>query len=79
MKKEVVCRDCGNEWVAKADRYGLFQGGRGFPTCPICGGDGCNPNDYADYTCPYCGHHWRQYGNGGLVLGCVPRCPECEC
>lgn len=78
MKKDFICRDCGYTWSLMPDSDGLFNG-RGFPSCPHCGGDGCNPNDYADYTCPYCKHQWRQYGNGGLVLGCIPNCPECGC
>ena len=78
MTRDFICQDCGNTWSEKPDKDGLFHG-RGFPACPSCGGAGCNPNDYADYTCPYCGHQWRWYGNGGLVLGCIPHCPECGC
>lgn len=32
---------------------------------------------YADWICPYCNYEWREEGNGGLVLGCVPNCPKC--
>lgn len=36
-----------------------------------------DPSDYGDFSCPYCGHEWRNYGNGGLVLGMWPNCPKC--
>ncbi len=78
MKKDFVCRGCGHTWSMTEDEDGLFDG-YGVPPCPLCGDAGCDPNDYADYTCEYCGHKWRQYGNGGLVLGCIPRCPQCHC
>ena len=76
-EKEFICKGCGHTWTMTEDEDGLFDG-YGVPPCPICGESGCNPNDYTDYTCEYCGHQWRQYGNGGLVLGCVPRCPKCH-
>lgn len=78
MTKDFICRGCGHTWSMTEDEDGLFNG-YGVPPCPICGDSGCDPNDYRDYTCDYCGHQWRQYGNGGLVLGCVPRCPRCRC
>ena len=78
MTKNFVCKGCGHTWSMVEDEDGLFNG-YGVPPCPICGNSGCNPNDYRDYSCEYCGHQWRQYGNGGLVLGCIPRCPSCHC
>ena len=62
----------------KADEDGLFDG-YGLPPCPLCGEPGYDPNDYGDFIClnPSCEHEWRNYGNGGLVFGCVPNCPEC--
>ena len=78
VKKDFICRGCGHTWTMTEDKDGLFNG-YGVPPCPICGDSGCDPSDYADYTCEYCGHKWRQYGNGGLVLGCIPRCPHCHC
>ena len=76
MEKNFICPSCGNTWSMKADEDGLFNG-YGAPPCPVCGENGCDPNDYCDYTCKICGHQWRQYGNGGLIFGCIPRCPEC--
>jgi hypothetical protein len=35
-------------------------------------------DDYRDFVCPYCGHEWRNYGNGGLVFGMWPNCPKCH-
>jgi len=78
MERDFICANCGHTWSANEDEDGLFNG-RGMPMCPICFEPGYNPDDYFDYTCEYCGHKWRQYGNGGLVLGCIPRCPECNC
>ncbi len=75
--EEFACAECGNIWVATPDKDGLYNG-RGVPACPECGKLGYHSNNYADYTCQYCGHEWRQYGNGGLVLGCTPRCPKCK-
>lgn len=34
-------------------------------------------NSYRDYICTYCDNEFRVEGNGGLVLGCWPNCPEC--
>jgi hypothetical protein len=34
-------------------------------------------SDYRDWECWHCGHEWRIYGNGGLVLGMWPECPKC--
>ena len=76
MKKDFICPKCGNTWSMKEDKDGLFKG-YGAPPCPKCGENGCAPNDYFDYTCSDCGYKWRQYGNGGLAFGCVPRCPKC--
>ena len=75
--KEFICTECGHVWSMAEDEDGLFNG-YGLPPCPVCGGFSSASDDYADYTCEYCGHHWRQYGNGGLVLGCIPRCPKCR-
>ncbi len=71
-----ICTNCEHQWTAKPDRDGLFDG-YGSPRCPICGEGGCDPSDYGDFECPYCGHKWRKYGNGGLVFGCIPKCPKC--
>ena len=76
MKHNFICPSCKHEWTQKADKDGLFDG-YGNPPCPICGENGCDPNDYQDFICPSCGHTWRNYGNGGLVLGCWPNCPKC--
>jgi hypothetical protein len=38
---------------------------------------GDNDNTYKDYFCPTCNHEWRVEGNGGLVSGCWPNCPNC--
>ena len=78
MEKDFICPKCGNTWSMKKDKDGLFDG-YGLPPCPRCGENGCDPNDYYDYTCEFCKHKWRQYGNGGLVFGCIPKCPECGC
>ena len=78
MKKNFYCPNCDITWTAQSDKDGFYNG-RGRAVCPVCGECGFNPSDYADYTCKYCGHKWRQYGNGGLVLGCTPRCPKCKC
>ena len=74
--RSFICSACGNEWSREADADGLVDG-YGLPPCPECGNSGSDPNDYGDFTCPYCGHSWRNYGNGGLVLGCWPNCPKC--
>ena len=76
MKRDFICSCCGNNWSQKADKDGLCDG-YGLPPCPICGTSGSDPNDYGDFVCPYCSHKWRNYGNGGLVLGCWPNCPKC--
>lgn len=60
----------------EADVDGLFDG-YGNPPCPVCGTNGRDASDYADFVCPYCKHEWRNYGNGGLVLGTWPNCPQC--
>lgn len=76
MTNDFVCprADCGHLWSMDADEYGLFDG-YGNPPCPICGTNGSDPSDYGEWVC-LSGHSWRVYGNGGLVLGTVPRCPE---
>ena len=76
MEQDFVCPTCGNLWSQAADRYGLF-GGYGIPPCPVCGDSGHNADDYGDFTCSHCDHSWRNYGNGGLVLGRWPSCPKC--
>lgn len=58
------------------DKDGLFDG-YGNPPCPECGTNGCDPSDYGDFVCDSHGHEFRRYGNGGLVLGMIPRCPTC--
>lgn len=60
----------------EADEDGLFDG-YGRPPCPACGTNGDEASDYRDWACPSA-HIWRVYGNGGLVQGMVPRCPECN-
>lgn len=77
MKQSFICPKCFSEWSMTADKDGLFNGYVN-PPCPKCGENGCDPNDYKDYTCSYCDHTWRQYGNGGLVRGRVPICPKCH-
>lgn len=78
MTTDFICprTDCGNVWTMEEDEDGTFDG-YGFPPCPICGTNGSEANDYGDWECNG-GHSWRSYGNGGLVLGMVPRCPECN-
>jgi hypothetical protein len=78
MTTDFVCprADCGNTWTMEADEDGLFDG-YGNPPCPVCGTNGSEANDYGDWECVQ-GHVWRTYGNGGLVMGTVPRCPECD-
>lgn len=66
--------DCGHTWSMKPDRFGLFDG-YGNPPCPLCGTSAVDPSDFGDWECPH-GHTWRTYGNGGLTLGMVPRCPD---
>lgn len=77
MTTDFVCplADCGNTWNMESDEYGLFNG-YGRPPCPVCGTNGDEASDCGDWECPS-GHSWRTYGNGGLTLGMVPRCPEC--
>ena len=60
----------------EADSDGLFDG-YGNPPCPLCGTNGRDPSDYGDFACLQCKHEWRNYGNGGLVLGMWPSCPKC--
>lgn len=76
MERNFICSSCRNNWSQEADEDGLCDG-YGLPPCPICGTPGSDPNDYGDFVCPYCRHEWRNYGNGGLVLGCWPNCPKC--
>ncbi len=77
MDTAFICPSCGNEWSMQADKDGLFDG-YGNPPCPICEDNGRDPSDYGDFVCPYCKHEWRNYGNGGLVLGMWPNCPKCR-
>jgi hypothetical protein len=60
----------------EADQDGLFNG-YGRPPCPECGENGNDPSDYGDFSCPLCFHKWRNFGNGGLILGMWPNCPKC--
>lgn len=78
MTTDFVCprSDCGNKWSMKSDKHGLFDG-YGLPPCPVCGTNGSEASDYRDWECPS-RHGWRVYDNGGLVLGMVPRCPQCD-
>lgn len=78
MKKDLICNECGHEWTMKPDKDGLFNG-YGCPPCPSCySGCGVSPNDYGDFKCLWCGHEFRRYGNGGLHLGMIPKCPDCS-
>lgn len=76
MKKEFICGKCGRRWSMRPDRNGLFNG-YGNPPCPDCGEPGSSPDDYGDFECMDCGHRFRRYGNGGLIFGCMPKCPKC--
>lgn len=76
MRTAFICPSCQNEWSMKSDKYGLFDG-YGNPPCPVCGDNGGDANDYGDFVCPACNHKWRNYGNGGLVFGTWPNCPNC--
>jgi hypothetical protein len=78
MTTDFVCprMDCGHEWSMEADAGDLFDG-YGNPPCPKCGTNAAEASDFADWQCPQ-GHSWRTYGNGGLLLGMVPRCVECN-
>ena len=72
----LVCTECGSEWSVKRDEDGLVNG-YGCPPCPNCGfGRGVPANDYGDFKCNTCGNLFRRYGNGGLRLGRIPRCPD---
>lgn len=73
--KDFICRGCGYTWSMAEDEDGLFNG-YGVPPCPICGDSGCDPNDYRDYTCEYCGHQWRQYGMVGWFWDVFPDVPN---
>ena len=49
-------------------------------SCSNCGEEGHNTRTctgYADYHCRYCKHDFRVTGNGGLVFGMYPSCPDC--
>lgn len=74
MASDFICPECEHRWTMEEDENGLYDG-YGNPPCPLCATNGCDPNDYGDFLCPR-GHTWRSYGNGGLVLGTVPRCPQ---
>lgn len=76
MERDFICPACDNEWTMKADKDGLFDG-YGLPPCPHCGAQGADPTDYVDFSCLYCSHTWRNYGNGGLKFGMWPNCPQC--
>ena len=77
LVEDSVCNECGYEWTLEPDEDGLFNG-YGCPPCPNCGsGRGVSASDYGDFKCNTCGHEFRKYGNGGLHLGMIPRCPEC--
>jgi hypothetical protein len=70
---DFVCPN-GHKFGARRDKDRLIDG-YGNPPCPECGENADEANDYGDWECPE-GHTWRTYGNGGLVHGMVPRCPE---
>lgn len=76
MSTDFICPSCENKWSMEPDADGLFDG-YGNPPCPRCGTNGSDPRDWGDFSCPYCRHQWRNYGNGGLVLGMWPNCPRC--
>lgn len=75
--KDFICNECRYEWSMEPDEDGLFNGD-GCPPCPKCGsGRGVLPSDYRDFRCDICGNEFRRYGNDGLHLGMIPRCPKC--
>jgi uncharacterized Zn ribbon protein len=74
--RDFICPSCKNEWSMKADKDGLCDG-YGLPPCPNCGTNGADPHDFGDFICRTCRHEFRNYGNGGLVLGMWPNCPKC--
>jgi hypothetical protein len=73
---DFICPSCENTWSMEADADGLFDG-YGNPPCRRCGTNGSDPSDYGDFSFPNCHHQWRNYGDGGLVLGMWPDCPRC--
>lgn len=75
---DFICNKCGFEWSMERDSNGLFNG-YGCPPCPKCySGNGASKSDYGDFKCNICGKQFRRYGNGGLHLGMIPRCPDCN-
>lgn len=76
--KDFICPNCKHRWSAEPDDDELYNG-RGCPLCPDCGVEnGVSVNDYGDFRCFDCGYEFHRYGNGGLHLGMVPRCPKCN-
>lgn len=64
--------------IGRVARKVVFFNGYGCPSCPNCSsGRGISASDYGDFKCNTCGNEFRKYGNGGLHLGMIPRCPEC--
>lgn len=66
---------CSHEWTARKNSRLVHD--YGCPPCPICGAPSVNADNYGDFVCHSCGKHFRKYGNGGLTLGMIPKCPEC--
>ena len=76
--EDLVCNEWGYQWSVERDEDGLVDG-YGCPPCPSCySGRGVSANDYGDFKCLTCGNEFRRYGNGGLHLGMIPRCPKCR-
>lgn len=78
LTTDFVClrSDCGNTWSMEADEDGLFDG-HGRPLARSAAETRGEASDRRDWGCPH-GYSWRIFGNGGLVRGMVPSCPECE-
>lgn len=63
-----ICTKSGHKWSAL--KISSKVRGYGTPPCPKCGAPSVNPKNYGDFICHSC-------GNGGLVHGMVPKCPDC--
>lgn len=70
-----ICTKCEHRWSAL--KISKQVRGYGSPPCPVCGAPSVDPKDHGDFICHSCGKHFRKYGNGGLVHGMVPKCPDC--
>lgn len=73
---KLICTACGHEWSARKNSKAIK--GYGCPPCPVCGAPSVNADDYGDFFCHSCGKPFRKYGNGGLTLGMIPKCPYCK-